>query len=65
MQPLVLRAATPRGPEPAVPYAYNPTTQMNETPDGDTISGWPGELLELATSNTQSSAGSKTHNDDD
>lgn len=61
--PFVLRTATRRTPEPLVPWTYDPGRQLNTTPDGEpTGDDW--DLL-LATSNTQSTAGSKTHNDDD
>ncbi|WP_327259985.1 putative ATP-grasp-modified RiPP [Streptomyces sp. NBC_01240] len=61
--PFALQYATPRLPEPATPYTFDPARQMNVCPDG-TLAAVNYPVL-LSTASTTSTAGSATHNDDD
>ncbi|WP_331764770.1 putative ATP-grasp-modified RiPP [Streptomyces sp. NBC_01238] len=61
--PFALQYATPRLPEPATPYTFDPARQMNVCPDG-TLAATNYPVL-LSTASTTSTAGSATHNDDD
>ncbi|WP_030386546.1 putative ATP-grasp-modified RiPP [Streptomyces sp. NRRL S-241] len=58
-----LTYAQPREAEPAMPYTYDKNKQMNVCPDG-TLAAENYPLL-MGTAATSSTAGSRTHSDDD
>lgn len=63
MTPFALKYATPRLPEPATPFTFDPARQMNICLDGSpAATNYP---VLLSTASTTSTAGSQTHNDDD
>lgn len=62
--PFALAFAKSRRAEPETPYVYDERQQLNVCEDGVTLAAdnWP---LLLSTAPTSSTAGSKTHSDDD
>jgi putative ATP-grasp target RiPP len=57
-----LAYAEQRAPEPETPFTFDPARQLNVCMDGSLAAeNFP---MLLVTSTTQSTAGSKTHNDD-
>lgn len=61
--PFALSYATPRTPAPVTPFTYDPAQQMNTVPGGGLAAD--NTPLMLRTAVTTSTAGSRTHNDDD
>ncbi|MFD7860988.1 putative ATP-grasp-modified RiPP [Streptomyces sp. NPDC059783] len=62
-RPFALQFATVRQPDAATSFSYDPTQQMSFLPDGTPAALAHAELLRTAS--TSSTAGSKTHSDDD
>lgn len=63
VEPFALAYTTPRPPAPGTPFTYDAGQQMNTCSDG-TLAAVNYPIL-LSTATTQSTAGSKTHSDDD
>ncbi|MEU9405691.1 hypothetical protein AB0E08_08290 [Streptomyces sp. NPDC048281] len=61
--PFALAFAQPREPEHATPYSYSAKHQINLCADGSRAAD--NHPMLMATSGTTSTAGSKTHADDD
>ncbi|MFE2600092.1 putative ATP-grasp-modified RiPP [Streptomyces sp. NPDC059396] len=63
MKPFALAYTTPRPPAPAMPFTYDAARQMSVCPDGSLAAvNYPALT---STASTTSTAGSKTHSDDD
>ncbi|MFE0490135.1 putative ATP-grasp-modified RiPP [Streptomyces griseoaurantiacus] len=61
--PFALGFAQPRQAKPSTPLTYDPRQQVSVTADGRPAA--EDHILLMGTSVTTSTAGSKTHNDDD
>jgi putative ATP-grasp target RiPP len=63
MAAFALAYAEPRQAEVPPPYAFDPEQQVNVLPGGEKAS--EDLVILMSTGATSSTAGSKTHNDDD